>query len=105
MNELSTNRGPIRRGGQITSLREKYPYSELFWSAFFRIRTEYGERVQSEGGKMRIRIAPNTDTFHAVLSTASYTLSFIFHSNFSGSVMNDTAFSALRQILLTNDFF
>ena len=24
-------------------LREKCPYSELFWSAFSRIRTEYGE--------------------------------------------------------------
>ena len=23
-------------------LREKCPYSELFWSAFFRIRIEYG---------------------------------------------------------------
>ena len=25
------------------TLREKCPYSELFWSAFYRIRTEYGE--------------------------------------------------------------
>ena len=25
------------------SLREKCPYSELFWSAFSRIQTEYGE--------------------------------------------------------------
>ena len=25
------------------TLRKKYPYSELFWSAFSRIRTEYGE--------------------------------------------------------------
>ena len=24
-------------------LRQKCPYSELFWSAFSRIRTEYGE--------------------------------------------------------------
>ena len=28
------------------SLPEKCPYSELFWSAFSRIRTEYGE-IQS----------------------------------------------------------
>ena len=27
----------------IRSLREKCPYSELFWSAFSRIWTEYGE--------------------------------------------------------------
>ena len=27
----------------IPSLRKKCPYSELFWSAFYRISTEYGE--------------------------------------------------------------
>ena len=26
-----------------TTLRKKYPYSELFMSAFYRMRTEYGE--------------------------------------------------------------
>ena len=36
------------------TLRKKCPYSELFWSAFFRIWT---------------RITPNTDTFQAVLVT------------------------------------
>ena len=39
------------------SLRVKFPYSELFWSAFSSIRNEYG--------KIRCRITPNTDTFHA----------------------------------------
>ena len=38
------------------SLREKCPYSELFWSAF----------SQSECAKMRARIPPNADTFYAV---------------------------------------
>ena len=52
------------------SLREKYPYSELFWFAFFRKRTECREillllRIQSECGKIWRR-TPNTDTFHAV---------------------------------------
>ena len=28
---------------QLYALRKKYPYSELFWSVFSRIRTEYGE--------------------------------------------------------------
>ena len=37
------------------TLRKKCPYSELFWSVFSSIQTEYGE------------ISPNTDTFHAVL--------------------------------------
>ena len=35
-----------------SALRKKCPYSELFWSAFFRIRT---------------RITSNTDTFYAVI--------------------------------------
>ena len=51
------------------SLREKCSYSELFWSVFSRIRTEYGEilRIQYECRKMRTRIIPNTDTFYAVI--------------------------------------
>ena len=28
------------------SLREKCPYSEFFWSVFFRIWTEYGEATE-----------------------------------------------------------
>ena len=40
--------------------------AEIFPS-FFHIRTEYVERrSQSECGKMRTRITPNTDTFYAV---------------------------------------
>ena len=53
------------------SVRKKCPYSELFWSAFSRIRTEYGYSVSlcilSEWGKIRTRITPNTDTSHAVI--------------------------------------
>ena len=37
----------------LLTLREKCPYSELFWS---------------ECGKMRTRITPNTDTFYTVHS-------------------------------------
>ena len=56
---------------QRKSLREKGPYSGLFWSAFSRTRTEYGEilrtlRIYSECGKMRTRTTPNTDTFYVV---------------------------------------
>ena len=46
------------------ALREKCPYSELFWSAFSRICAEYG---QFECGKIRTGKTPNTDTFYAVL--------------------------------------
>ena len=44
------------------------PHSGLFLSVFSRIRTEYGIslRIQSECGKIRTRITPNTDTFHAM---------------------------------------
>ena len=43
------------------TLCEKGPYSELFWSAFPRIRT---------------RITPNTDTFYAMVSTFGWSLLF-----------------------------
>ena len=48
---------------QMLSLCKMGPYSELFWSVFSCIRTEYGE---SECWKIRTRITPNTDTFHLV---------------------------------------
>ena len=51
------------------SLRKKCLYSELFWSVFSRIPTEYGEALrisQSECGKMRTRITPNTENLYAV---------------------------------------
>ena len=31
------------------TLREKYPYSELFWCVFSLIRTEYGEYIRIQG--------------------------------------------------------
>ena len=45
----------------VLVLRKKCPYSDLFWSTFSHIRSE-----QSECGKMRSRITPNTNTFYAV---------------------------------------
>ena len=56
---------------RLCTLRKKCPYSELFWSAFSRIWTEYGEIlcIQSECGKMRFGITPNMDTFYAVVIT------------------------------------
>ena len=53
------------------SLREKCPFSELFWSAFFRIRTEYWEILRISLYSVRMlekqtRITPKTDTFYAV---------------------------------------
>ena len=39
------------------TLHEKFPYSELIWSAFFRVWTEYGEILSPESVQMR----ENTD--------------------------------------------
>ena len=55
------------------TLCKKRPYSELFWSIFLLIRTL---RIQSECGKIRTRITPNTNTLHAV---AEVNQSFNFH--------------------------
>ena len=61
---------------RLYTLRKKCPYSKLFWSVFSRIRTEYGEilRISSYSVRMRkirTRITPNTNTFHAVTTLYS----------------------------------
>ena len=57
----------------VLSLHQKCSYLELFWSVFFRIRSEYGEtHIQSECGKMRTRITPNTDTYAVLVSVGEY---------------------------------
>ena len=59
-------------------LREKCSYSEFFWSAFSRIRTEYCVclRFQFECGKIRTRKSSNTDTFQAVTVCLTSALRF-----------------------------
>ena len=44
---------------QCTTMREKCPYSEIFWSAFSRIRTVYGEILRISSYSFRTR--ENTD--------------------------------------------
>ena len=43
-----------------TTLCEKCPYSELFWSAFSRIRTEYGE-IRNISLTISVRMRKHTD--------------------------------------------
>ena len=51
----------------VFTLHKKCPYSELFWSAFSRIRIGYGEiRMWKNAEKMRTRITPNTDILRSV---------------------------------------
>ena len=62
------------------TFRKKCPHSELFWSVFptFGMNTErcrVSVRIQCECGKMRTRIAPNMDSFHAVLGS-NFTCSY-----------------------------
>ena len=40
---------------QSLTLREKCPYSELFWSAFSRIQSEYGEILRISPYSVRMR--------------------------------------------------
>ena len=55
---------------KCASLREKCPYSDLFWPVFSQIQAEYGEICGNAGkcGKIGTRITVNMDTFHAVLN-------------------------------------
>ena len=41
------------------TLRENFPYSELFWAVFSRIRTEYGEMLRIS--LYSVRMLENTD--------------------------------------------
>ena len=49
-------------------LRKESTYSELFWSVFSGIQTEYEEKrsISPYSARMRARITRNTDTFHSV---------------------------------------
>ena len=65
MNLMLLNSWVWNESGKVVRLwllRKKSPYSELFWSVFSHIRTDYGE-IKS---RIRTRITPSTDTFHAV---------------------------------------
>ena len=60
------------------ALRKKCSYSELFWSAFsvLGLNTEkysVSLRVQSECGKIRTRVTPNTGTFYTLLLSNFFT--------------------------------
>ena len=70
------------------------PYSKLFWSVFFGIRTEYGE-IRSTSlywvrmWEIRTRITPNTGTFHAAHSEVIWGSSPDFASN-TNAILSDT---------------
>ena len=56
---------------QFMSLCKKCPYSEILWSVFSRIRTEYEDLLRKSPYSVRMREkidreTPNVDIFHAV---------------------------------------
>ena len=69
----------------IATLPEKCPYSELFWSAFSRIWTEYGEirSVFPYSGRMRENANQSNSEYGHFLCSAIYcfrvSLIYIFH--------------------------
>ena len=63
------------------SLCEKSPYSELFWSAFSRIRTEYGEiiRISLYSSRMRQNVDQNNSENGHFLRSVCNAFSFALH--------------------------
>ena len=55
---------------RMATLRKKCPYSELIWSVFSCIWTEYG----------RTRITPNTDAFQVVLKNIGHSMSKVMNA-------------------------
>ena len=58
----------------VITLRQKCPYSELFWSVFSRIRTEYGEilRISSYSVRMRENADQNNCKYGYFLRSANH---------------------------------
>ena len=78
------------RRSSIFPLRQKFPYSEFFGSAFFRIRTECGQIL---------RISP-----YSVRMVANMAQKFSQHGHFSRTVQfEESKISALQNLLF--DFF
>ena len=74
-------------------MREKCPYSELFWSDLptFGLNT-HSLRIQSECGNIRTRITPNMESFNAVK---------YFHFRSFSDKTNDLVFFKCRNLVLS----
>ena len=77
-------------------LREKYPYQELFWSAFSHIRTKCG--------KMWTRITPSADTLYAVLQCYYLTKIKVKCDFYQNSLFNDIFFLTMSYSFLLECF-
>ena len=56
------------------AIREKRPYSELFWFTFSKIRTEYGEirSISPYSVRMRENAVQNTSKYGHFLGSVGY---------------------------------
>ena len=61
-----------------SALCEKCPYMELFWSAFSRIRTEYGEifRICSKSVQLRNNTDQNNSEYRHFLRSTNVSMKF-----------------------------
>ena len=71
MSQIMNLKHELKINSSILPAHKKCPYSKLFWSVFSTFglnaqRYSVSLRIQSECGKIRTRVTPNTDTFHAI---------------------------------------
>ena len=80
--------------GTTKSLLKKCPYSELFWSVFSRIRTEYGE-IRSVS-LYSVRMRKNTDQNNSEYGHFSGSVYFCFDLFFHEICHSDPVCSVIR---------
>ena len=80
-----------------STLCEKCPYLEFFWSVFSRIRTEYSVSlpILSECKKIPTRKSPNTNTFHALLIFKAFFTNKAYYKQF-GKYIPKRSFRPLK---------
>ena len=73
------------------ALRKKCPYSELFWSTFSRIRTEYGEilRISPYSVRMQENADQNNSEYEHFLRSGSQSLKMLHATNGRGILFDN----------------
>ena len=78
-----------------SAVREKCPYSELFWSAFSRVQTEYGEilRISPQSVWMRENVDQNNSEYGYFSRSATYQVSCIWQESSAFHVYFETPYT------------
>ena len=96
--------GQNRKLNTSHSLRKKCPYSELFWSAFSRIRTEYREILRISPYSVRMRENTDQNNFeygHFLRSDFFQLLLFLSHtfaSNIKTPFLENMVWKAVKYV-------